>query len=238
VARLDAFDLAAGRSTGVLALVRTPVEQRTWSRSRKMPTPRPRSGASSTRSCDAAVHRRRDFTLADIALGAYARRWFGVEGISKPPLAHLERWFAQLRAARDLRNSSRRRCRDVQLPSGEPQIPGSLVHSRHGIRRAGPLEQHNANDHRQRDDRHTRRVVQLMRGSPTTAARNSSRRERDIELQCTRLVGSARAAGAACSDTTTPPILTQCQCVELDETRTIGGARIAGAGTLWRQQPA
>jgi glutathione S-transferase len=36
-----------------------------------------------------------DFTIADIALGAYARRWFGVEGVSKPKLAHLERWFAQ-----------------------------------------------------------------------------------------------------------------------------------------------
>jgi glutathione S-transferase len=36
-----------------------------------------------------------DFTIADIALGAYARRWFGVEGISKPQLTHLERWFAQ-----------------------------------------------------------------------------------------------------------------------------------------------
>ena len=36
-----------------------------------------------------------DFTLADIALGAYARRWFGVEGITKPKLPHLERWFAQ-----------------------------------------------------------------------------------------------------------------------------------------------
>jgi len=36
-----------------------------------------------------------DFTLADIALGAYARRWFGVEGVRKPPLPHLERWFAQ-----------------------------------------------------------------------------------------------------------------------------------------------
>jgi glutathione S-transferase len=35
------------------------------------------------------------FTLADIALGAYARRWFGVEGISKPRLPNLERWFAQ-----------------------------------------------------------------------------------------------------------------------------------------------
>jgi glutathione S-transferase len=36
-----------------------------------------------------------DFTIADIALGAYARRWFGVEGISKPKLAHLERWFGE-----------------------------------------------------------------------------------------------------------------------------------------------
>jgi glutathione S-transferase len=36
-----------------------------------------------------------EFTIADIALGAYARRWFGVEGISKPHLPHLERWFAQ-----------------------------------------------------------------------------------------------------------------------------------------------
>ncbi len=36
------------------------------------------------------------FTLADIAIGAYARRWLGVEGVSKPKLPHLERWFAQL----------------------------------------------------------------------------------------------------------------------------------------------
>ena len=36
-----------------------------------------------------------DFTLADISLGAYARRWFGVEGVTKPKLPGLERWFAQ-----------------------------------------------------------------------------------------------------------------------------------------------
>jgi glutathione S-transferase len=36
-----------------------------------------------------------DFTLADIALGAYARRWLGVEGVTKPQLPHLARWFAQ-----------------------------------------------------------------------------------------------------------------------------------------------
>jgi glutathione S-transferase len=34
-----------------------------------------------------------EFTLADIAIGAYARRWFGVEGVSKPVLPHLQRWF-------------------------------------------------------------------------------------------------------------------------------------------------
>ena len=36
------------------------------------------------------------FTLADIALGAYARRWLGVVGITRPTLSHLDRWFAEL----------------------------------------------------------------------------------------------------------------------------------------------
>ena len=36
------------------------------------------------------------FTLADIAVGAFARRWFGVEGVTKPKLAHLERWFREI----------------------------------------------------------------------------------------------------------------------------------------------
>ena len=40
------------------------------------------------------------FTLADISLGCYARRWFGVEGVNKPALPNLERWFAGL-APRD-----------------------------------------------------------------------------------------------------------------------------------------
>src|ERR1700743_2857992 len=38
------------------------------------------------------------FTLADIAIGAFARRWFGVEGVSKPKLTHLSRWFAEIEA--------------------------------------------------------------------------------------------------------------------------------------------
>ena len=38
------------------------------------------------------------FSLADIALGAYARRWLGVEGVTRPMLPHLDRWFALLSA--------------------------------------------------------------------------------------------------------------------------------------------
>ena len=37
-----------------------------------------------------------DFTIADIALGAYARRWLGVEGITRPSQPHLERWLKEL----------------------------------------------------------------------------------------------------------------------------------------------
>jgi glutathione S-transferase len=36
------------------------------------------------------------FTLADIAIGAYARRWLGVEGITRPAQPHLARWLADL----------------------------------------------------------------------------------------------------------------------------------------------
>jgi glutathione S-transferase len=79
------------------ALVRTPAEQRDMVAIQKAAD----AEAAQWRIVDAQLETRRfiegeDFTLADIALGAYARRWFGVEGISKPPLAHLERWFAQL----------------------------------------------------------------------------------------------------------------------------------------------
>jgi glutathione S-transferase len=38
------------------------------------------------------------FSLADIAVGAYARRWLGVEGVERPALPHLDRWFARLAA--------------------------------------------------------------------------------------------------------------------------------------------
>ena len=77
-------------------LVRTPVEQRDMVALQKDAD----AEALQWRIVEAQLATRRfiegdDFTLADIALGAYARRWFGVEGISKPTLPHLERWFAQ-----------------------------------------------------------------------------------------------------------------------------------------------
>jgi glutathione S-transferase len=78
------------------ALVRTPVAQRDMVAIQKDVD----AEAVQWRIIDAELSTRRfiegdDFTIADIALGAYARRWFGVEGVSKPKLAHLDRWFAQ-----------------------------------------------------------------------------------------------------------------------------------------------
>src|SRR5215471_14797345 len=38
------------------------------------------------------------FTIADIAVGLFARRWLGFAGINKPGFAHLERWYADIAA--------------------------------------------------------------------------------------------------------------------------------------------
>jgi glutathione S-transferase len=78
------------------ALVRTPVAQRDMVAIQKDAD----AEAVQWRIVDAQLATRRfiegdDFTIADIALGTYARRWFGVEGIRKPVLPHLDRWFAQ-----------------------------------------------------------------------------------------------------------------------------------------------
>jgi glutathione S-transferase len=78
------------------ALVRTPVEKRDMVAIQKDVD----AEAVQWRIVDHQLASRRfiegdDFTLADIALGAYARRWLGVEGVNKPQLVHLDRWFAQ-----------------------------------------------------------------------------------------------------------------------------------------------
>jgi glutathione S-transferase len=78
------------------ALVRTPREKRDMAAIQKDAD----AEAVVWRIADAQLATRKfiegdEFTLADIALGAYARRWFGVEGVTKPTFPHLERWFAQ-----------------------------------------------------------------------------------------------------------------------------------------------
>jgi glutathione S-transferase len=78
------------------ALVRTPPDKRDMAAIQRDVD----AEAVVWRIADAQLASRRfiegdDFTLADIAVGAYARRWLGVEGVSKPKLAHLDRWFAQ-----------------------------------------------------------------------------------------------------------------------------------------------
>ena len=77
------------------ALVRTPPEKRDMVQIQKDAD----AEAVQWRIIDARLAARRfiegdAFTIADIALGAFARRWFGVEGITKPKLENLERWFA------------------------------------------------------------------------------------------------------------------------------------------------
>jgi len=79
------------------ALVRTPKEKRDMAAIQKDVD----AEAVVWRIPEALLARRRyiegeRFTIADIALGAFARRWFGVEGVSKPTLPNLERWFAEI----------------------------------------------------------------------------------------------------------------------------------------------
>lgn len=36
------------------------------------------------------------FTIADIVLGAFAKRWFGLPGIQRQPMVNLEGWYGRL----------------------------------------------------------------------------------------------------------------------------------------------
>ena len=77
------------------ALVRTPPEKRDMAAIQQDVD----AEAIVWRIVEAQVARRRfiegdQFTIADIALGTFARRWFGVEGVIKPKQPNMERWFA------------------------------------------------------------------------------------------------------------------------------------------------
>ena len=103
LAGLDAIDACSrsiARCSGRWCAPRS--KSATWSRSRRTPTPKPCNGGSSMpRWRRGASSRATISRIADIALGAYARRWFGVEGISKP----------KLRASRTLVRAIRRPAR-------------------------------------------------------------------------------------------------------------------------------
>jgi len=79
------------------ALVRTPPEQRDMAAIQRDAD----AEAVVWRIADQHLATRRfiegdEFTIADIAIGAYARRWLGVEGIIRPRQPHLERWLKNL----------------------------------------------------------------------------------------------------------------------------------------------
>ena len=81
------------------ALVRTPVAQRDMAAIQRDAD----AATAIWRIVDRQLATRRfiegdQFTLADIAIGAFARRWLGVEGIVRPELPELNRWFEQLSA--------------------------------------------------------------------------------------------------------------------------------------------
>ncbi|WFU36977.1 glutathione S-transferase family protein [Bradyrhizobium brasilense] len=78
-------------------LVRTPPEKRDMVQIQKDAD----AEGVAWRVVEAQLARRRfiegdQFTIADVALGAFARRWLGVEGVTKPKLPHLERWFGEI----------------------------------------------------------------------------------------------------------------------------------------------
>jgi glutathione S-transferase len=77
-------------------LVRTPPEKRDMAAMQKAAD----EAAVVWRVVEAQLASRRfiegdEFTIADIALGAFARRWLGVEGINRPQQPNITRWFAQ-----------------------------------------------------------------------------------------------------------------------------------------------
>ena len=79
------------------ALVRTPVEQRDMVTIQKDADAAAEVWAIADRQLATRPFVDGDaFTLADIAIGAYARRWLGVEGITRPAQPQLARWLADL----------------------------------------------------------------------------------------------------------------------------------------------
>ena len=81
------------------ALVRTPKEKQDMVQIQKDADAEAPVWAIADRQLSARRHLEGDdFTIADIAVGAFARRWLGFTGINKPRFEHVERWYADIAA--------------------------------------------------------------------------------------------------------------------------------------------
>lgn len=75
-------------------LVRTPVAQRDMTALQKAADDNGKLWSMVDTHLDGRDHLEGEaFSLADLVIGCYARRWFGVEGVARPELANLRRWY-------------------------------------------------------------------------------------------------------------------------------------------------
>jgi glutathione S-transferase len=80
------------------ALIRTPAEKQDRAQIQKDADAEAPVWAIADRQLSTRRYMEGDqFTIADIAVGAYARRWLGFKGmIRQPEFPQVERWFAEL----------------------------------------------------------------------------------------------------------------------------------------------
>jgi glutathione S-transferase len=79
------------------ALVRTPKEERDMAKIQKDADAEAPVWEIADRQLSTRRYLEGDtFTIADIAVALFARRWFGVTGIKKPSFPHVERWYKEV----------------------------------------------------------------------------------------------------------------------------------------------
>ena len=79
------------------ALVRTPKEKQDMAQIRKDVEAEALVWAIADRQLSTRRYLEGDqFTIADIAIGLFVRRWLGVTGIDRPSFPNMERWYAEI----------------------------------------------------------------------------------------------------------------------------------------------
>ena len=80
-------------------LIRTPPAERDMAAIQRATDAVAASWAILDRHLDGRTHLAGDaMTIADISVGCFARRWFGLQGVTKPAFPHLQRWYDTLAA--------------------------------------------------------------------------------------------------------------------------------------------